>query len=64
MNDSPPGTNALEGGAGARTGLGHVQSLVRAFHLLDLLVERDDGLNLTELAKDVNLPPDTPRSLE
>ena len=31
--------------------LGRVQSLVRAFGLLDLLAKHDDGLTLTELAK-------------
>lgn len=43
--------------------LGRVQSLVRAFGLLDALAKHDDGLTLTELAKMERLPRSTAHRL-
>lgn len=43
--------------------LGRVQSLVRAFGLLDVLAKHDDGLTLTELAKLGKLPRSTAHRL-
>ena len=43
--------------------LGRVQSLVRAFGLLDTLAKSDDGLTLTEIASVVKLPRSTAHRL-
>ena len=43
--------------------LGRVQSLVRAFGMLDLLAAHDEGLTLTEIAKLVKLPRSTAHRL-
>lgn len=43
--------------------LGRVQSLVRAFGILDLLATHDEGLTLTEIAKIVKLPRSTAHRL-
>lgn len=45
------------------TRLGRVQSLVRAFGLLDVLAEHDDGLSLTAIARLVELPRSTAHRL-
>lgn len=42
---------------------GRVQSLVRAFGILDALADKDDGLTLTEIAKSVDLPRSTAHRL-
>lgn len=43
--------------------MGRVQSLVRAFGLLDALVLQDDGLTLTDIARRVGLPRSTTHRL-
>jgi IclR family acetate operon transcriptional repressor len=43
--------------------MGRVQSLVRAFGLLDALVAHDEGLTLTDIAKRVGLPRSTTHRL-
>ena len=40
-----------------------VQSLVRALSILNALAESDDGMTLTEIAQQVNLPPSTAHRL-
>src|ERR1700691_3299017 len=55
--------DSLECDPTGQAGLGHVQSPVRAFHLLDLLTDHDGGLSLTEIAKLVDLPRSTAHRL-